>query len=242
MALTFLAVHGFNGQIKRGSLARLVAYYWLATILPMLGLAKVGSWHNYWIEWAVPTAVLAAASVDVCRRVFGEGRVELAGRARALFLLTHVPLLVWSLIAAFVAWWSIGVAVDAASTRDARAAELVGVIDCVRAAPGQAIGMPMDVVVLAGKPLYVEPAIFSILADAGVIPVEPALQTIRSGGVGVVVMDLRPDGDQWFHGAGQPIWREDVLDTLRESMTLRSEKAGRLIYTSKGSHPPSQCQ
>jgi hypothetical protein len=149
--------------------------------------------------------------------------------------------MVCSLLAAFVAWWSIGVAVDAASTRDARAAELSEVIACVRAAPGQAIAMPMDVVVLAGKPLYVEPAIFSILANAGVVPVEPVLQTIRSGGVGVVVMDLRPDGDQWLHGAGQPIWRQDVLAAMRESMTLRSEKAGRLIYTPRGSQPPPAC-
>ena len=101
--------------------------------------------------------------------------------------------------------------------------------------------MPMDAVALAGKPLYVEPAIFSILADAGIIPTGPVIDTIRTGGVGVVVMDLRPDGEQWFHGAGQPIWRADVLAAMRESMELRSEKAGRLIYTPRGSQPPGEC-
>jgi hypothetical protein len=54
-------------------------------------------------------------------------------------------------------------------------------------------------------------------------------------------MDLRPDGEQWIHGAGQPIWRADVLEALRETMTLRSEKAGRLIYTPRASQPPSEC-
>jgi len=71
---------------------------------------------------------------------------------------------------------------------------------CVQAAPGQAIAMPTDVVMPAGKPLDVEPAILSILADAGVIPVDPTLDTIRSGGVGVVVKAHRPDGEQRYHG------------------------------------------
>ena len=55
-------------------------------------------------------------------------------------------------------------------------------------------------------------------------------------------MDLRPEGDQWLHGAGRPIWRDHVLDAMRETMELRSEKEGRLIYAPRGSQPPLECR
>lgn len=230
-ALVFLAARGRGG---RGSPTRLLVYYWLASAVPLFGMAKVGAWHNYWIEWAVPTAILAAASLDVPNLLAGT-------RARLAFVATAAALALSTLIAAFVAEWSISTALETAGSQRERNAATAELIRCVRAAPGQAIGMPMDVIVLAGKPIYVEPAIFTILADAGIVPVEPVLATIRQGGVGVVVLDLRPDGNQWYHGAGQPIWRADVINALRETMTLRSAKAGRLVYTPASGQPPAEC-
>jgi hypothetical protein len=182
----------------------------------------------------VPTAILAAASLDVPRLLAG-------ARARMAFVVTAVALAMSALIAAFVSEWSVSTSLETASTQRERNAATADLVACVRAAPGQAIAMPMDVMVLAGKPIYVEPAIFTILADAGIVPVGPVLETIRQGGVGVVVLDLRPDGNTWYHGAGQPIWRDDVMDALRESMALRSEKGGRLVYTPRASQPPSEC-
>jgi hypothetical protein len=222
------------GRGERGSPQRLLVYYWLAALLPLAALAKVGSWHNYWIEWSVPTAILASASLEAFKGLAGTRRTM-------VFVLTTVALAMSTLVAAFVTEWSVSTALASTGTQRARNAAFAEVVACVRATPGQAIAMPMDAVALAGKPLYVEPAIFSILADAGIIPTGPVIDTIRTGGVGVVVMDLRPDGEQWFHGAGQPIWRADVLAAMRESMELRSEKAGRLIYTPRGSQPPGEC-
>jgi hypothetical protein len=230
--LCLIATRGPGG---RGSARRLMVYYGLAATLPLLGLAKVGAWHNYWIEWSVPVAVLAASALVAPLRTP-------ALHHRLAFVTMSVAMLFSTLLGTFVSGWSIRNAVAALSDQPERAASFAEVVRCVRAAPGASIGMPMDAVVLAGEPLYVEPAIFTILVDAGVVQGAPVIDTIKSGGVGVVVMDLRPEGAQWQHGAGQPIWRPDVLDALRETMQLRSEKAGRLIYTPKDQPPPPECR
>jgi hypothetical protein len=226
-----------RGRGQRGSVHRLLVYYWLAALVPLLGLGKVASWHNYWIEWSVPTALLAVAGIQAAmsypRRGVG---------SRAAFAVAACALAGSVAMATVVAAWSSGSAIDASRDRVEREAAIADVIACVKAAPGEAIAMPMDVVVLAGKRLFIDAAIHKFLADDGQLSTAPLLQTIRSGGVGVVVMDLRSDTDQWIHGAGQPIWREDVLQALRDSMTLRSEKAGRLIYTPKGNQPPPECR
>jgi hypothetical protein len=213
---------------------RLVVYYWCAALLPMLGMAKMGSWHNYWIEWSVPTALLAAAGLS-----------WLAGvrpHQRPWALVVSAMAVVGSAVmATVVAAWSGQTALAATSDQASRSAELAQVVACVRAAPGDAIAMPMDVVALADKRILVEPISYTIFADAGMISTGPLIAMIQRGEVGVVVMDLRPDAPQWQHGAGQPIWRDDVLAAMRESMTLRSEKAGRMIYTPRASQPPAEC-
>src|SRR5439155_17145966 len=42
----------------------LPAHYWLATILPLVGLAKVGASYNHWMEFAASTAVLATIGMS----------------------------------------------------------------------------------------------------------------------------------------------------------------------------------
>jgi hypothetical protein len=232
-ALLLVARHGRG---RPASARRLVVYYWLATMIPLLGLGKVASWHNYWIEWSVPTAILAVAGIQAAA-----SPARLSVVSRAAFAVAAAALVGSVAMATIVTAWSVNAAVEAAADRDERATALADVLDCVRATPGEAVAMPIDAVVLAGKPLFIDAAIHKFLVDAGQIATAPLVQTIRSGGVGVAVMDLRPEADQWRHGAGQPIWHEDVLAALRESMVLRSEKGGRLIYTPKGSQPPAAC-
>jgi hypothetical protein len=225
-----------RGRGRRGSAHRLAAYYWLATMIPLLGLGKVASWHNYWIEWSVPTAILAVAGIQAAA-----SPVRLRAISRAAFTVAAAALVGSVAMASVVTAWSVTTAVEAAADRGERAAALAEVLACVRATPNEAIAMPIDAVVLADKPLFVDAAIHKFLVDAGQISTAPLVQAIRSGGVGVVVMDLRPEADEWRHGAGQPIWHEDVLAALREAMVLRSEKGGRLIYTPRGSRPPAAC-
>src|SRR5262249_50355450 len=116
-ALVLLAV---RGRGMPGSAERLVVYYWLAAPMPPVGVAKVGSWHNYWIEWSVPTAILATASLDI-------PWLLAKTRARAAFVVTAVVLTVSTLVAAFVTEWSVSTAIETArtqQTRNAAVAEL----------------------------------------------------------------------------------------------------------------------
>jgi hypothetical protein len=230
-ALVFLRL---RGRGRAGSTVRLVVYYWCAALLPMLGMAKIGSWHNYWIEWSVPTAILAAAGLSWLAGMRPHYRPW-------AFVVSAIAVVGSTLMATVVAAWSGQTALAATSDQASRSAELSQVVACVRAAPGDAIAMPMDVVALADKRILVEPISYTIFADAGMISTGPLIAMIQSGQIGVVVMDLRSDAPQWQHGAGQPIWRDDVLAAMRESMTLRSEKGGRMIYTPRGSQPPSEC-
>ncbi|MGI9148999.1 MAG: hypothetical protein ACR2IK_21035, partial [Chloroflexota bacterium] len=47
---------------------RLLTMYWLTTAVSAIGIIKVGANHNYWIELAAATAVLASLAVWTCLR------------------------------------------------------------------------------------------------------------------------------------------------------------------------------
>ena len=53
-----------------GCRERLLVTYWLASSLQLIGMTKVGANHNYWIEFAAITSVLAA--LGVCALLAGQ--------------------------------------------------------------------------------------------------------------------------------------------------------------------------
>ena len=53
--------------------ARLLIIYWLASSLQLIGLAKIGSNHNYFIEFAAATAMLGALGVHSLLHASGRG-------------------------------------------------------------------------------------------------------------------------------------------------------------------------
>src|SRR5207248_5101116 len=72
----------------------MLALYWIASLLPLVGLAKVGSNRNYWVEAGAATAVLATSGIWSWRT----GRLPfgyrwLTGAALALLALNLVFLL-----------------------------------------------------------------------------------------------------------------------------------------------------
>jgi hypothetical protein len=223
-----LAAAAFLGSARRrrSSEDDLLVVYWAATLLPLLGLTKVGSNYNYWMEFAAITAVLAAAAVWWACEPSPNGRAIRFGAALSLALWLHVavvsPLIITAL-AVRVRHLPAAAAIPAGTTTFA------DLVERVRAEPRQVLANPADVVVLAERPLLFEPYVFSILEREGQWDPAALVEQICVGGIGLLVVDspLESAGPS-FHGYSH--WPAPVLDALRQTMVLEARYGDRLLY------------
>lgn len=210
----------------------LLALYWLATFLPLVGLARVGSNYNYWIELAAATAILASVHVwtSLCQPM---ARLRNLQRARALtpslLLGAHLALV------APVAGASAFRGAAALWPNVAYANELNEVIERVRSEVGDVLAEPLDVVALADKRILVEPYFFNILHGESRWDAEPVVHRICSREVGLLILDR--DLDRLEHSGyhGYAHWPAPVLAAFREVMVLNLERAGRFVYVPRQS-------
>jgi hypothetical protein len=189
--------------------------YWGASFLPLIGLAKIGSNHNYWIELAATTAVLAAlALVDAgCRwRTHADKRALIP-----VFLLLGGA--VW--VARFLGLPQL--------PAPGSSPGLDEIVNRVRAEPGPVLAQPLDVVALAGRDIVLEPYLFSILATEGRWDTGPLVQRICAHEIRLVVLGNPLDAPGPSY-QGYPFWPAPILDALRASMVLEDERAGRFLY------------
>jgi hypothetical protein len=212
--------------------------FFLATCLPLLGLAKVGSNHNYWIDMAAASSALAAGavwySVDC-----------VASRERR----THrFPTMALALSPAL--WLNAAVMVFVAMHRpdhrlwptasESQRREFGELVERVRSAPGVVLTDPMDVQALAGRPVYLEPYLFSILSQEGQWDARLVIDQICSGSVGAFVADRPLDAeDISYHGYEH--WPPVVRDALRSTMVLDAQLAGRYLYVPAPSDRHDRC-
>ena len=191
-----------------------VVYFWAAAV-PLVGLAKVGSNYNYWLELAAVSSILGTHGLWL-------GRPDLGARLAAL--------LRWLSLAAVVL---VGIAVGVRSPglwpSAVPAHELQLVIERVRAEPRDVLAVPLDVVVLADRPVLLEPYVFSIRYDQGLWDPGPLVRRVCDGGVGLVVLDRPLESDiPPYHG--HTLWPAPVLQALRATMLLERQHAGRYLY------------
>ena len=143
--------------------AELLAFYWLASLLPLVGLGKVGSSQNYWIELAAVTAVLATLGTWSRLRE-NAGRIHRGARPPA------VPILLLGVTLAAVMPGLTTAALSGLSEprpSPGPAEAFDELVARVRSEPREVLAEPLDVVVLAGRPILLEPTIFGILQRAG---------------------------------------------------------------------------
>jgi hypothetical protein len=202
---------------------------WMVSLWSIIGLAKVGSGQNYWIEYAATTTVLATSAIWFrCRH---HGAPDMPRRAGIPVALVGVTVAIYSIVVSLAAssWfselWPDPLKVQALSS----------VVQRVRSEPGAVLANPADVVVLAGRPLAFEPYIFSILHSEGRWDTGALVGRIRAGDIGLLVLD-RPleTADASLHGYAR--WPAPVLDALREVMVLERAEGERLIYAPR--RPP----
>lgn len=237
--------------IRRGrfkELDGLLITFWLATILPAAGIARVGAAANHWYVFGASTAVLATLGLwQQASRYPSVGRTLLpAGRlgrglgkvarlrlpdASAVIGITPV-LLTLALMAMFAGGpnrirpvWP--TPPDPASQR-----EFYALVDRVQAESREVLAATLDVVTLADRPLLLEPYIFSVLWHQGAWNPQPLVQRICARQVGLLLFfNPLEFGSGTYHGISY--WPPPVLKALQETMVFDSVQAGRYLYIPK---------
>jgi hypothetical protein len=205
----------------------LVPFWLLMLLLLPIGLAKVGSNTNYWIDFAAVSAVLCTRGAWLL--AFRSEAPRLGRVAASVALLALLASPKWQPAPAI----SLETIVDRMARPDERqAAEFARVLERVRAEPRGVYSEPLDIVVLAGRELLMEPFIFSILNRDGRWDASRAVQQICSGEIGLVVLDHRLEGPYWLTD-DYPHWPAPVLDALLSSMRLEREQARLFLYVPK---------
>jgi hypothetical protein len=226
LALVYLVV----GRPWRTSDARLLVLYWGLSGASLLGLAKVGAGSNYWIEFAAVTAILAArGSVSVLnssRRV-----VAVAAIVGLVLLSGH------TVNAARLAVGTIRSDVETMSAA-ARQAEFNALVERVRHAPGAVLAEPMDVVVLAGRPVLLEPFIYNLLLDAGRWQPAGLVARICNGDIALLVLAYPLDVGARMTDGLYALWPAPVMTALQRSMEPDGVAATRYVYRPRASPAP----
>ncbi len=231
------------------ALPRLLMLYWLATSVSAVGIIKVGANHNYWIELAAATAVLASLAIWTCLR---PRRKWLCGVASML----PVWLLAWQLGVLTPARlllernrefvplsWTLPAAqfhhlLDQASAFN----QLVGEM---RHEQGVVLAEGLDGAVLGDQPIWFEPFAFSMLEHERRWNSQPLVTDICAGRVDLLVLsypidvDIYPTGLQEF-----PMFPASVMTALRQSMQLDQTLLDHYFYRPRAPRdsPSSECE
>jgi hypothetical protein len=208
----------------------LLALFWGASLLPLVGLAKVGSNHNHWIEFAAATSVLATLGLWAGLRRWVVDTNRAGAIAPLLLLAVHVA--------------TVASLVDTAALRGpsalrpdpGRVEAFTTLVERVRSEPAAVLANPLDVVTLAGRPVLFEPYIFSILQTEGRWDPAPIVDRICGGDVGLLVLDYPLEvANTAYHGYAH--WPWPIFAALEGTMHRRGTLAERFIYTPRARSP-----
>jgi hypothetical protein len=224
------------GKVRRHKPVQddLLIVYWLASLLPLVGLAKVGSNYNYWLEPAATTAALATLAVWSSLRAPASHPRSLAASLPVLLLAAQVGVLapgferppIWQ-VRAFL------------QNRSAGWPEFSQLVERVHNQPGEVLADSLGVVVLADRPIAFEPYLFSILYREGKWDPTALIHRVCAGEVTLLVTNVPLDtrGDEWD---GYPLWAPPLRTALLQVMTLEQEQAGRYVYIPRGQCAPER--
>jgi len=214
---------------------RLVLFYWLATSVSLLGIIKVGANHNYWIELAAASAVLATLAVWTC----------LGPRRRWIFAIASM-LPVWLLAlqlavltpARFVTERNVEVLPLSWTLFVQQFRDLIGhaptfnlFLAEMRREQGIVLAETLDIAVLSDRPLYFEPFAFSMLEYEGRWDSRPLVDDICAGRISLLILsypisvDIHPVGLREF-----PMFPPSVMAALRHAMRYEGMRHDHWVY------------
>jgi hypothetical protein len=205
----------------RAEADRLLVLYWIATMLPLLGLAKAGSNHNHWTEFAASTAILATLGLW---RAFSTVKLPRLPSIVPILLLGATLVAVTPLLGGAgrmrPSWPQQG---------PGEQEQMQALVERVRSEPQAVLAAPLHLVALADRPILLEPYIFSILEREGRWDSGPLVRRICGREIGLLVFEHPlEDGSGRYHG--YDFWPARVLAALQDTMVFEREEAGYLLY------------
>jgi len=218
---------------RRASARSLLVVYWVASALPLAGMAKFGASYNYWIEFAASTAVLATLGLwAAAERSEHQHLQRFASRGLAWLFTVNLIVLAPASVAA--AATGLGGGATLTGMQPATRADFQQLVDLVRYEPGPVLAEPLDVLVLSGRPVLLEPVIFSILERQGTWDPDPLVRQICAGEVRLVVLGFPMDAVAQYAPYGEPWWPPRVMRALQDCMQPAGQRAGRFLYVPIG--------
>jgi hypothetical protein len=202
----------------------LLVLYFAACSLTVVGMGRPGSAHNYWMELAGSTSVLATLAVWERLGL----RATLGKQIRSA-----IPLLLLGANVAYVMVPMRAAVVPVLSflkTAPKKEPEFDRLVERVRSEPREVLADPPDVVVLAGRPNLLELYFSTIRYREGLWDPTPLVERICRGDVGLLAIKYELESDARGIYQGYEFWPPPILAALRESMRLESQQAGRFLY------------
>jgi hypothetical protein len=206
----------------------LLVYYWAASALPLLGLAKVGSNHNHWIEFGAATSMMATLGIW--------SRLDLLREQPTRTLVPVVLFVATVALATIMQSRSAPVLFGGPPQLDPSVTRQYDVlIERVRQQQGAVLASSLDVVALADRSILLEPYVFSVLYTQGQWDPGPLIRRICGRQIQLLVFyNPLEYGTGLYHGYA--FWPAPVIEALQETMALEAIQAGRFLYVPK---PPA---
>ncbi|HET6317489.1 MAG TPA: hypothetical protein VFG86_13595, partial [Chloroflexota bacterium] len=169
-----------SGARASGVFSDVLVLSWLGSLIPLLAIGALGADSNYWLQFAALSAVLATLAMWRWRRRWW-------GALAALFLITNAALAVYGV----AAWHAARPAFLQGGS--ALEAPLQKLVQRVRLTEGGVLADPLDVLVLAERPILLEPIMYSLRERDGSWDSAPLVAQVCAGQISLVVLGYPPE-------------------------------------------------
>jgi hypothetical protein len=236
------------GRWPRPAETSLLAWFWLASAVLLVGLAAVGSNHNYWMLLGAANAVLGAVALWAGVRELRTWVPQPLPPGITPTLVSLVPLLlVGANVLAALSPLSRGTLIELSRPKLGETEAFGQLVERVRTEPLEVMANPLDVIVLAGRPVTFEPHFFTILQIKQVWDPRPVVRRICRGEIGLLVLEQpMEEGVSRYHGYAH--WPVLMRKAFAEAMVPDGQLAGRFLYVpavrpgTPGQNSNSTCQ
>jgi hypothetical protein len=221
----------------RKAVGDIMVVYALASLVPLVGLAKIGSNYNYWIDLAAIAAIVTTHAIWGGLNWTGlrlgptsMPRIEAIVPTLLLLILgAHLVVFVRDVQPSLDV---LGI-LPAEQQRDGRhQADFDWLVQRVRTEPKLVLSESLDVVVLGGRPIVAEPIIFTMMVNDDQWTDGPLARRICAGDIGLVVLKGPLEGGTEIENyVRSALWPPRVLEALRETMVFETKKAELFVYS-----------